>query len=136
MSKLIALAAFNTAIVATNVVHATKRGVVKAAPLAKDATVTSASATKDAGVAFWAGLKYANEINRAQGKTAECLKAKDIEPEVEVEEIKPATKTAKAPKAKAKPATTTDDVTDVEVEEIKPAAKTTKATKAKPAAKA
>lgn len=117
MSKSIALAAFNAAVIATNAVHATKRGVVKAASVAKDATVAGATTTKEVGVAFWAGLKYANEANKVQGSSAERLKAEDIAPQAEPEaapapEAKPK---ARKPRAKAAKA----DVTDVEVKAAK-----------------
>lgn len=127
MSKFIALAAFNTAVAATNAVHATKRGVVKAACAAKDATVAGATTTKEVGAAFWAGFKYANQVNKTQGATAEYLKTEDIAPQDEVEVV-----VEPAPKAKPKARTTRAkvneaDVTDVEVKIVTPRAKTAKA---------
>lgn len=131
MSKRIALAAFNTAVIATNAVHATKRGVVKAACAVKDATVTGAASTKEVGAAFWAGFKYANQVNKTQGATAECLKAEDIAPQDEAEVV-----VEPAPKAKPKARTTRAkvneaDVTDVEVKVVTPRAKATKTKAAK-----
>ena len=67
MSKAIALAAFNTAVVITNVGHATKRCAVKAA-----------SQSKEAGTAFWAGMKYAHQYNKANAVAAERLSPEDI----------------------------------------------------------
>ena len=79
MSKSFALAAFNTAVVVTNAAHATKRGVVKAAEFTAEHTVAGATASKEAGVAFWAGMKYAHQYNKAKAVAAECLTPEDIE---------------------------------------------------------
>ena len=79
-NKAFALAAFNTAVVVTNAAHATKRGVVAAASFTKDTATTGAVSTKEAGVAFWAGMKYANQYNKATGSAASRLSAKDIAP--------------------------------------------------------
>ena len=79
MSKAFALAAFNTAVVVTNAAHATKRGVVKAAEFTAEHTVAGATASKEAGVAFWAGMKYAHQYNKANAAAAECLTPEDIE---------------------------------------------------------
>ena len=68
MSKAIALAAFNTAVVITNVAHAAKRGAVKAA-----------SQSKEASISFWAGMKYAHQYNKANAVAAERLTPEDIE---------------------------------------------------------
>ena len=68
MSKAFALAAFNTAVVITNVAHAAKRGAVKAA-----------DQSKEAGLSFWAGMKYAHQQNKANAAAAERLTAEDIE---------------------------------------------------------
>ena len=68
MSKSIALAAFNTAVVITNVAHAAKRGAVKAA-----------GQSKEVGISFWAGMKYAHQQNKANAAAAEYLTAEDIE---------------------------------------------------------
>ena len=68
MSKAIALAAFNTAVVITNIAHAAKRGAVKAA-----------SQSKEAGIAFWAGMKYAHQYNKANAVAAERLTPEDVE---------------------------------------------------------
>ena len=78
MSKSFALAAFNTAVIATNVAHATKRGVIKAACFTKDNAVAGATATKEAGVAFWTGMKYAHQYNKANDAAAERLTPEDI----------------------------------------------------------
>ena len=67
MSKSFALAAFNTAVVITNVAHAAKRGVV-----------AGATASKEAGIAFWAGMKYAHQYNKANAVAAERLTPEDI----------------------------------------------------------
>ena len=79
MSKAFALAAFNTAVVITNAAHAAKRGVVAAASLTKDNAVAGATASKEAGTAFWAGVKYAHQHNKANAAAAERLTAEDIE---------------------------------------------------------
>ena len=68
MSTSIALAAFNTAVVITNAAHAAKRGAVKAA-----------DQSKEAGLSFWAGMKYAHQQNKANAAAAERLTAEDIE---------------------------------------------------------
>ena len=79
MSKSFALAAFNTAVVITNAGHAAKRGVVAAASFTKDTATTGAVSTKEAGVAFWAGMKYANQYNKANAAAAEHLTPEDVE---------------------------------------------------------
>ena len=79
MSKSFALAAFNTAVIATNVAHAAKRGVVAAACFTKDNAVAGTTATKEAGIAFWAGMKYAHNYNKTAGAAAERLTPEDIE---------------------------------------------------------
>ena len=100
MSKSFALAAFNTAVVATNAAHAAKRGVVAAACFTKDNAVAGAhaakhgvvaaasftkdnavagtTATKEAGIAFWAGMKYAHQYNKENAVAAERLTPEDI----------------------------------------------------------
>lgn len=79
MSKSFALAAFNAAVVATNAVHAAKRGVVAAACFTKDTASAGATNTKEAGTAFWAGMKYAHQYNKTAGAAAERLTPEDIE---------------------------------------------------------
>ncbi len=79
MSKSFALAAFNAAVAVTNVAHAAKRGVVAAASFTKDNTVAGTTATKEAGIAFWAGMKYAHNYNKTAGAAAERLTPEDIE---------------------------------------------------------
>ena len=79
MSKSFALAAFNAAVAITNAGHATKRGVVAAACFTKDNAVAGATASKEAGVAFWAGMKYAHQYNKANAVAAERLTPEDIE---------------------------------------------------------
>lgn len=78
MSKSFALAAFNAAVIATNVAHAAKRGVVAAACFAKDNTVAGATNTKEVGIAFWAGMKYAHNYNKANDVAAERLTPEDV----------------------------------------------------------
>ena len=78
MSKSFALAAFNAAVAVTNAAHAAKRGVVAAASFTKDTATTGAVSTKEAGVAFWAGMKYANQYNKANAVAAERLTPEDI----------------------------------------------------------
>ena len=78
MSKSFALAAFNTAVIATNAAHAAKRGVVAAASFTKDTATTGATNTKEAGIAFWAGMKYAHQYNKANTVAAERLTPEDI----------------------------------------------------------
>ena len=79
MSKSFALAAFNTAVIATNAAHAAKRGVVAAASFTKDNAVAGTTATKEAGIAFWAGMKYAHYYNKAVGTAADRVTPEDIE---------------------------------------------------------
>ena len=79
MSKSFALAAFNTAVIATNAAHAAKRGVVAAASFTKDNAVAGTTATKEAGIAFWAGAKYAHQYNKVNDVAAEGLTPEDIE---------------------------------------------------------
>lgn len=79
MSKSFALAAFNAAVIATNAAHAAKRGVVAAASFTKDTATTGAVSTKEAGVAFWAGMKYAHNYNKVAGEAAARLTPEDIE---------------------------------------------------------
>lgn len=78
MSKSFALAAFNAAVVVTNAAHATKRGVIKAAEFTAEHTVAGATASKEAGAAFWAGMKYAHQYNKANAAAAERLTAEDV----------------------------------------------------------
>lgn len=77
-NKAFALAAFNAAVAATNAAHAAKRGVVAAAYFTKDNAVAGTTATKEAGVAFWAGMKYAHQYNKANATPAERLTAEDV----------------------------------------------------------
>lgn len=77
-NKAFALAAFNTAVAITNAGHAAKRGVVAAASFTKDNAVAGTTATKEAGVAFWAGMKYAHNYNKANAAAAERLTPEDI----------------------------------------------------------
>ena len=79
MSKAFALAAFNAAVAVTNAAHATKRGVVAAASFTKDAATTGAVSTKETGVAFWAGMKYAHQYNKTNAVAAERLTPEDVE---------------------------------------------------------
>ena len=79
MSKSFALAAFNAAVAVTNVAHAAKRGAVDAACFTKDNAVAGATATKEAGVAFWAGMKYAHQYNKTRSEAAERLTPEDVE---------------------------------------------------------
>ena len=72
MSKSIALAAFNAAVVITNGAHAAKRCAVKASK-------ATATASKEAGSAFWAGMKYAHQYNKATAAAAERLTPEDID---------------------------------------------------------
>ena len=79
MSKSFALAAFNAAVIATNAAHAAKRGAVGAACFTKDNAVAGATASKEAGIAFWAGMKYAHQYNKTRSEAAERLTPEDIE---------------------------------------------------------
>ena len=79
MSKSFALAAFNTAVAVTNAAHAAKRGAVGAACFTKDNAVAGATASKEAGIAFWAGMKYAHQYNKTRSEAAERLTPEDIE---------------------------------------------------------
>ena len=78
-NKSFALAAFNTAVAVVNAGHAAKRGVVAAASFTKDTATTGAVSTKEAGIAFWAGMKYANQYNKANAVAAERLTPEDVE---------------------------------------------------------
>ena len=78
MSKSFALAAFNAAVIATNAAHAAKRGVVATASFTKDNAVAGATASKEAGIAFWAGMKYAHNCNKTAGAAAERLTPEDV----------------------------------------------------------
>ena len=78
-NKAFALAAFNAAVAITNAAHAAKRGVVAAACFTKDNAVASTTTTKEAGIAFWAGMKYAHQYNKANAVAAERLTPEDIE---------------------------------------------------------
>lgn len=78
-NKAFALAAFNTAVAITNVAHAAKRCAVKAAKATATQTAETATASKEAGVAFWAGMKYAHKYNKANAVAAERLTPEDIE---------------------------------------------------------
>ena len=66
-NKAFALAAFNAAVGITNAAHAAKRGVV-----------AGATASKEAGTAFWAGMKYAHQYNKANDAAAERLTPEDV----------------------------------------------------------
>lgn len=79
MSKSFALAAFNTAVVITNAGHAAKRCAVKAAEVTAAQSKATATASKEAGIAFWAGMKYAHNCNKTAGAAAERLTPEDIE---------------------------------------------------------
>lgn len=76
MDKAFAFHAFNAAVGITNVAHATVRAVSDVA----DDIGSGASATKDAGVAFWAGMKYAHTVNVNSGCAAPKLTPEDIAP--------------------------------------------------------
>lgn len=78
MSKSFALAAFNTAVVITNAGHAAKRCAQKAAVATATHTQATATASKEAGIAFWAGMKYAHQYNKANAAAAERLTPEDI----------------------------------------------------------
>lgn len=67
MTKSFALAAFNTAVVITNAAHAAKR-----------CAAAGATASKEAGIAFWAGMKYAHQYNKVKAAAAERLTPEDI----------------------------------------------------------
>ena len=75
-NKSFALAAFNTAVAVVNAGHAAKRGVVAAASFTKDNAVAGTTATKEAGIAFWAGMKYAHNYNKVNDVAAERLTPK------------------------------------------------------------
>ena len=79
MSKSFALAAFNAAVAITNGAYAAKRCVIAAASFTKDNAVAGTTTTKEAGIAFWAGAKYAHQYNKANDAAAECLTPEDIE---------------------------------------------------------
>jgi len=79
MSKSFALAAFNAAVIATNAAHAAKRCAVKAAEVTAAQSKATTTASKEAGIAFWAGMKYAHNYNKTAGAAAERLTPEDIE---------------------------------------------------------
>lgn len=66
MTKLIALAAFNTAVVSANTVHAVGRAIAG-----------SGKAVKETGASFWAGLSYAHAVNKTNGAKADRLSRED-----------------------------------------------------------
>lgn len=78
MSKSIALAAFNAAVVITNGAHAAKRCAVKAAEVTAAQSKATATASKEVGTAFWAGMKYAHQYNKANAAAAARLTPEDI----------------------------------------------------------
>ena len=78
MSKSFALAAFNTAVAVVNAGHAAKRCAVKAAEVTAAQSKATATASKEAGIAFWAGMKYAHQYNKANAAAAERLTPEDI----------------------------------------------------------
>lgn len=78
MSKSFALAAFNTAVVITNGAHTVKRCAVHAAEVTAAQSKATATASKEAGIAFWAGMKYAHQYNKANAVAAERLTPEDI----------------------------------------------------------
>ena len=78
-NKAFALAAFNTAVAVVNGVHAARRCAVAAASFTKDNAVAGTTTTKEAGIAFWAGMKYAHQYNKVNDVAAECLTPEDIE---------------------------------------------------------
>ena len=78
-NKAFALAAFNTAVAITNGAHAAKRCAVKAAQVTAAQSQATATASKEAGIAFWAGMKYAHQYNKANAVAAERLTPEDIE---------------------------------------------------------
>ena len=90
MPKSFALAAFNTAVIITNAGHAAKRCAVKAAEVTAAQSKATATASKEAGIAFWAGMKYAHQYNKANAAAAERLTPEDIEAS------KPSKKSAKS----------------------------------------
>ena len=79
MTKSFALAAFNAAVAVTNVAHAAKRCAVHAAEVTAAQSKATATASKEAGIAFWAGMKYAHQYNKANAVAAERLTPEDIE---------------------------------------------------------
>lgn len=79
MSKSFALAAFNAAVVITNAGHAAKRCAVKAAEVTAAQSKATVTASKEVGIAFWAGMKYAHSYNKAVGSAADRLTPEDIE---------------------------------------------------------
>ena len=89
-NKSFALAAFNAAVVITNGAHVAKRCAVKAAEVAVAQSKVTATASKEAGIAFWAGMKYAHQHNKAKAAAAERLTPEDIEAS------KPSKKSAKS----------------------------------------
>ena len=78
MSKSFALAAFNTAVTVVNAGHAAKRCAQKVAVATATHTQATATASKEAGIAFWAGMKYAHQYNKANAVAAERLTPEDI----------------------------------------------------------
>ena len=79
MSKSFALAAFNAAVAITNGAHTVKRCAVKAAEVTATQSKATATASKEAGIAFWAGMKYAHQYNKANAVAAERLTPEDVE---------------------------------------------------------
>ena len=78
MTKSFALTAFNTAVAITNAGYAAKRCVNKAAEATATQSKATVTASKEAGIAFWAGMKYAHNYNKAAGAAAERLTPEDV----------------------------------------------------------
>lgn len=98
MSYTFARIAFNAAVAATNGVHMTKRGVVKTAKVAADTAVAGATTTSNAAVAFWAGLKYANQVNKQEGHTADFV-SKELADSTASTDQAPKVRKARKPRA-------------------------------------
>ena len=98
MSYAFARFAFNAAVATTNAAHMTKRGVVKAAQVAANTTVAGATNTSNAAVAFWAGLKYANQVNKQEGHTADFVSKELADSTVSADQA-PKVRKARKPRA-------------------------------------
>ncbi len=78
MSKTLARLAFNAAVVITNNVHGAKRAAQATAIAVADNVTEGVTVSKEAGQAFWAGLKYAHAYNKNEAQRAQHLSAEDV----------------------------------------------------------
>lgn len=73
----LALIAFNVGATITNAAHTVKRTAEAVVPSVTSHLVGSVDAVRDVGVAFVAGVKYANSMNKQLGLPAKLLTTND-----------------------------------------------------------